>query len=139
MFDDNGEIYNKFEINVILEILNKLVESNYSRDEIGIISPYNRQVKLLKSLSRMFKIETSTIDQFQGRDKDIILISCVKSAKETFEPDANEILNDKRRINVAITRSKKKLIIIGSKRTLKKYAPFRDLFKNLKKNQILNI
>lgn len=83
--------------------------------QIGIISPYAAQVSLLKEL---FKengfIPINTIDGYQGQEKDIIIISCVRSNTD------GEIgfLKDIRRMNVALTRARKKLVIVGDSATL---------------------
>ena len=138
-FDGNGEVYNEFEINILIKILKYLIDQNYPSNKIGIISWYQRQVKKIRSFTRMFKnVEVSTIDQYQGRDKDIILISCVKNAKN-LNVEKSEILNESRRLNVAQTRAKKKLIVIGSKNTLENYEPFKKFFGSLKANQFLKI
>jgi len=61
-------------------------------------------------------VEISTIDSYQGRDKKIVIISFVRS---NTKGKAGRLLNDSRRINVAISRAKRKLILIGSCKTLK--------------------
>lgn len=81
-------------------------------------------------------IEVNTVDQFQGKDKKLIIYSCTR----TLDPDAtrklpneqsgedgNEILNDKRRLTVAITRAKEKLILVGDWASLDAYTPFKKL------------
>ena len=109
---------------------------------IGVIAPYRAQVSSLKDAidrcSRHFKlttpIEVNTVDQYQGRDKNIIIYSCTKSDEPSKEPQTiheAEILEDRRRLTVAITRSKNKLIILGDVDCLSRYTPFRDLFQNI--------
>ncbi|CDW72124.1 splicing endonuclease positive effector [Stylonychia lemnae] len=92
---------------------------------IGIISPYKQQVKTLKDIiyPRMRQlgcpndlIEINTVDAYQGREKDIIIISCVRGSQER----QLGFLNDYRRMNVAITRAKNFLWVIGNSRTLKR-------------------
>uniref|UniRef100_A0A182M9V9 DNA replication ATP-dependent helicase/nuclease n=1 Tax=Anopheles culicifacies TaxID=139723 RepID=A0A182M9V9_9DIPT len=84
-------------------------------------------------------IEVNTIDQYQGKDKKIIIFSCTKSNDPTSasatidcesrtDSSAYEILNDKRRLTVAITRAREKLIIIGDRATLESYTTFKKLF-----------
>lgn len=77
-------------------------------------------------------VEVNTVDQYQGRDKKIIIYSCTlsSSAAETKISEV-EILEDRRRLTVAITRAKHKLIMIGDVNCLNKYTPFRDLFKHM--------
>ncbi|XP_053669413.1 DNA replication ATP-dependent helicase/nuclease DNA2 [Anopheles marshallii] len=82
-------------------------------------------------------IEVNTVDQYQGKDKKIIIFSCTKSIDPATvatdynaktDSSANEILNDKRRLTVAITRAQEKFIIIGDRTTLDSYSTFKMLF-----------
>lgn len=61
------------------------------------------------------RLEALTIDKCQGRDKDVVLLSLVRSNEEQ---NAGKILADERRINVALTRAKLKLVVLGAQRTL---------------------
>ena len=61
------------------------------------------------------EVEMHTADRFQGRDKEIVVLSCVRS---NSAHNIGELLKDWRRVNVAVTRARSKLIIIGSKQTL---------------------
>lgn len=70
------------------------------------------------------EVEVLTVDKCQGRDKDVILLSLVRSNSER---NAGNLLRDWRRLNVAITRAKKKLILIGSQTTLRTIPHFHDL------------
>lgn len=99
--------------------------------DVGVISPYRAQVQYLRRLIRKresFKpyrhsISVNTVDGFQGQERDIILISLVRSN------DQGQIgfLNDLRRMNVAITRARMKLIILGDKATLYRHPFYRKL------------
>ena len=60
-------------------------------------------------------VEVSTIDKYQGRDRDCVIISLVRS---NFDGNIGELLNDWKRLNVAFTRAKKKLILVGSVKTV---------------------
>lgn len=86
-------------------------------------------------------IEVNTVDQFQGRDKDIIIYSCTKScsSQSSSKEVDGEILNDKRRLTVALTRSKCKLIMIGDKETLRNYKPFQELLSSLDEENIVDL
>ncbi len=100
---------------------------------IGVISPYKAQVQLLDETIRIhpqlidFKqfIEVRTVDGFQGQEKDVIYISMVRSN------DKSEIgfLADKRRMNVALTRARKKLVVIGDSATLGGHGFYQDFLK----------
>jgi len=99
--------------------------------DVGLISPYRAQVQYLRKLikrSEFFKpyrrlISVNTVDGFQGQERDVILISMVRAN------DKGEIgfLNDIRRMNVAITRARMKLIITGDAKTLTKHPFYRKL------------
>ena len=136
--DANGEIHNPFEVNVLTKLIGELVEKKFPIGEVGVIAPYQRQVKSLRALVRLYNVEVSTIDQYQGRDKEIILISCVKCTRNV-RAESTEILNDVRRLNVAMTRARKKLVLVGSRSTLKYYRPFEKLFASLRESQFLKL
>lgn len=89
-----------------------LLELNVKQEDIGIISPYNAQVSYLKKIlwEEYPMIEISTVDGFQGREKEVIIYSLVRS-NDKFEVG---FLKEERRMNVAITRPKKQLCIIGN-------------------------
>ncbi|GAB4342775.1 MAG: AAA domain-containing protein [Flammeovirgaceae bacterium] len=109
-------------LNVLKEWLDAMTnELDLKKISIGIISPYQAQVACLHTLfsedSRFDKsldIQIQSIDSFQGQEKEMILISLVRSN------DMGEIgfLKDTRRMNVALTRAKKKLIVIGNSATI---------------------
>ncbi|MBC7473679.1 MAG: AAA family ATPase [Candidatus Sericytochromatia bacterium] len=126
-------LYNTEEAFLLYRHLNILIQQ--LRDQkvsIGIISPYKDQVTLLKKLLNHqiilpdnIKLVINTIDGFQGQEKDIIYISLVRSNDESNIG----FLSDIRRMNVAMTRAKKKLIIIGDSSTIasdKFYKDFLD-------------
>ena len=101
------------------------------RLDVGIISPYRAQVQLLRRLlkqNEFFKpfrrlISINTVDGFQGQERDIIVISLVRSNDE----GQIGFLRDLRRMNVAITRARMKLIILGDRSTLTRHPFYRQL------------
>ena len=103
---------NTFEADLALEISEEYLKLGFQPDEIGIISPYADQVNYIKNRT---EVEVKSVDGFQGREKEIIIISTVRSNKR----GNIGFLSDLRRLNVAITRGKRKLIIIGNSKTLK--------------------
>lgn len=125
--NDSKSYINRLEAKICLEIANKYLEEGIKEEQIGIISPYADQVKIISDKT---SIEVKSVDGFQGREKEIIIISTVRSN------DRGEIgfLNDLRRLNVAITRAKRKLIIVGNKNTLS----YNTTYKNLIKNALYN-
>jgi len=81
---------------------------------IGIISPYRGQVNYLKELLSESESDINTIDAFQGQERDIIIVSLVRSNEEGIIG----FLKDYRRMNVAMTRARKRLILIGDSATI---------------------
>jgi superfamily I DNA and/or RNA helicase len=125
---ESKSIFNKEEASLLLMLLEEQIK-NVGVDKIiqddlkiGIISPYKLQVKYLAELfaaNEAFipisgQISINTIDAFQGQERDMIYLSLVRSN------DRNEIgfLSDTRRMNVAMTRAKKKLVMVGDSATL---------------------
>jgi predicted DNA helicase len=106
------------------------------RIDVGIISPYRAQVQYLRRLlmkREYFKpfrrlISINTVDGFQGQERDIIVISMVRSNDE----GNIGFLRDLRRMNVAITRARMKLIILGDKKTMTRHAFYRQLWRYIK-------
>ena len=108
---DSKSIINNLEADISVSIAQDYLNAGAGEDDIGIISPYADQVKLIQEKT---PVEVKTVDGFQGREKEIIIISTVRS-----NPHGNiGFLKDLRRLNVAITRAKRKLIIIGNTNTL---------------------
>ena len=113
---------------------NRILEESI---DVGIISPYRAQVQLLRKMIRQkdfFRpyrrlISVNTVDGFQGQERDIILISLVRSN------DGGEIgfLRDLRRMNVAITRARMKLIILGNAATMTSHPFYRKLYEFIQK------
>ncbi|MBP3850730.1 MAG: C-terminal helicase domain-containing protein [Prevotella sp.] len=101
------------------------------RIDVGIISPYRAQVQYLRRLlmkREYFKpfrrlISVNTVDGFQGQERDVIVISLVRSNDE----GQIGFLRDLRRMNVAITRARMKLIILGDKQTMTRHPFYRQL------------
>lgn len=102
------------------------------RIDVGIISPYRAQVQYLKKLIKKYEffkpyrrlISVNTVDGFQGQERDVILISLVRSNDE----GQIGFLKDLRRMNVAMTRARMKLIILGNKDTMTKHPFYKELW-----------
>ena len=100
--------------------------------DVGIISPYRAQVQYLKKLIKKYEffkpyrrlISVNTVDGFQGQERDVILISLVRSNDE----GQIGFLKDLRRMNVAMTRARMKLIILGNKDTMTKHPFYKKLW-----------
>lgn len=127
---DSKSIINQSEADIATSIAKFYMETGINPKDIGIISPYADQVNLIQE---KIPIEVKSVDGFQGREKEIIIISTVRSNKNK---DIG-FLKDLRRLNVAITRAKRKLIVIGSKNTLKGNSTYSKLIKFCAKNDLL--
>lgn len=113
---------NQLESEIILKIIKEYQYKGFNNDNIGVITPYDAQVNLIQSKT---DVSVKTVDGFQGNEKEIILISTVRSnnmGKLGF-------LTDYRRLNVSLTRAKKKLIIVGNANTLNKDSKYSKLIK----------
>lgn len=109
----------------------------YERIDVGLISPYKGQVRLLRRLIKKdsywkpFRhlITINTVDGFQGQERDIVVISMVRSNKD----GQVGFLRDLRRMNVALTRARMKLILIGNRETLCRHPFYQSLEKYVKR------
>lgn len=120
-------------LSTLQELFDKIGRSRIleERIDVGIISPYRAQVQYLRQLIRRREyykpyrslISVNTVDGFQGQERDIIIISLVRSNEE----GQIGFLRDLRRMNVAITRARMKLIIIGDVETLTKHKFYKRL------------
>ena len=129
--------FNPEEFKIIYKHLEFLAQNKESNFSVGIISPYREQVVyieeqckgLLGEFSHL-QIDINTIDSFQGQERDVIYISLVRSN------DKGEIgfLSDYRRMNVAMTRARKKLIMIGDSGTLGSHSFYNQLLEYVERN-----
>jgi ATP-dependent RNA/DNA helicase IGHMBP2 len=106
--------FNRMEAELVLQKVQALLDAGLAPAEMAVISPYSAQVRLLRERLRQPEIEIDSVDGFQGREKEAILVSLVRS-----NPDGEiGFLEDIRRINVALTRARRKLIIVGDSATI---------------------
>lgn len=119
---EGGSRANPKEAQLLLAEVEKLLGVGLAPEAIGVISPYAAQVRLLREQLAERGIEVDTIDGFQGREKEAILISLVRSNEE------QEIgfLRETRRLNVALTRAKRRLLVVGDSATLAVLPFFQD-------------
>lgn len=123
--------------------LNCKSNSNFISNKIGIITPYEGQRAYLRSNLKFFsksvdydKIEIASINAYQGREKDIIILSTVRS--NSFKGKRSiGFLSDTRRLNVALTRAKYALIIVGNEQTLCNEKIWYDLLKFYQDNNLI--
>jgi DNA replication ATP-dependent helicase Dna2 len=117
-----GKTVNETELALVCLIVETLVRCGAAASSIGVISPLRAQVEKLNACPSLSKlksqgVEISTIDQYQGRDKECIVLSFVRS---NVKAKVGRLLEDARRLNVAVSRAKSKLIMVGSFSTLSK-------------------
>ncbi|GAW26358.1 putative DNA replication ATP-dependent helicase dna2 [Rosellinia necatrix] len=114
-----NRIVNPTEARIVVQLVDSLLAVGVPASEIGVMTHYRSQLSLLKHGLRGLgggQIELHTADRFQGRDKEVVVLSLVRSNEAC---SIGDLLKDWRRINVAFTRAKTKLLVVGSRDTLK--------------------
>lgn len=109
------------EAEYVAYIVSLFVKEGIKVKDIGVITPYIKQKVLIRGFLKDIKIkgvEVDTVHSFQGREKDIIIMSFARSKRYSFPKYKLRFIEDETLVNVAITRSKKKLILIGNSNTL---------------------
>ena len=124
---DGESKLNPQEANLIVRLIRELMDAGIAAEQIAVIAPYAAQVRLLRGRLELPELEIDTVDGFQGREKEAVLLTMVRSN------DRGEIgfLADTRRTNVAMTRARRKLIVVGDSATLgthKFYASMLEYF-----------
>lgn len=116
---------NRTEASYVEKIVTHLIKMGVDSSQIGVITPYDGQKKYVGEHMRRAgslaasvyeEIEVNSVDAFQGREKEIILVSCVRSS----ESQGIGFLADPRRLNVALTRARLGLVLLGNARVLSK-------------------
>ena len=119
---ENKSYFNEHEIKLIFDKIRQLINCGVKSEDIGIITPYNAQKIRLEEKKNKDKtkayenLKIESVDGFQGMEKDYIIISTVRSNQEGIIG----FLSDKKRLNVALTRARKGLIILGNCKFLSK-------------------
>jgi DNA replication ATP-dependent helicase Dna2 len=136
--------FNKAEINLVSKFINKFIDFNreiLSEKTIGVISPFRLQCReIIKKLPEEFqdKILVDTVERYQGSERDIIILSMGTNYKTLLSKISNEIeIENKmidRKLNVAITRAKEHLIILGNKKLLSELPVYRTLINWIQTN-----
>ncbi|KAH0402072.1 hypothetical protein KCU89_g3521, partial [Aureobasidium melanogenum] len=114
-----SRIVNATEAQLLTQLVLSLISQGVPPNEIGVIAFYRSQLALLRQLLKSHPeasgVEMHTADKFQGRDKEVVFISCVRS---NDTGNVGDLLRDWRRLNVAFTRARSKMVVLGSKETL---------------------
>eukprot|EP00070_Physeter_catodon_P024703 XP_023987850.1 DNA replication ATP-dependent helicase/nuclease DNA2 isoform X1 [Physeter catodon] len=134
---EKGGVSNITEAKLVVFLTSIFIKAGCNPSDIGIIAPYRQQLKVINDLlahSFLGMVEVNTVDKYQGRDKSIILVSFVRSNKDGT---LGELLKDWRRLNVAITRAKHKLILLGCVPSLNRYPPLGKLLYHLNSEKLI--
>ncbi|KIR67825.1 ATP-dependent helicase [Cryptococcus bacillisporus CA1873] len=117
---------NRTEASNVEKMVTKFFKSGVLPNQIGVITPYEGQRSYIASYMQLHgslkkdlykEVEVASVDAFQGREKDYIILSCVRSN----EHQGIGFLNDPRRMNVALTRAKYGVVILGNPKVLSKH------------------
>jgi DNA replication ATP-dependent helicase Dna2 len=113
-----NRIVNPIEAGIVTQLVDALLAVGVPASEVGVMTHYRSQLSLLKHNLRGHgpNVELHTADRFQGRDKEVVVLSLVRSNEQH---NIGDLLKDWRRINVAFTRAKTKLLVVGSRTTLR--------------------
>ncbi|KAJ8264584.1 hypothetical protein GJAV_G00150980 [Gymnothorax javanicus] len=135
---EKGGISNHTEAALVHGIISLLLKAGCKAGDIGVIAPYRQQLKAISGLLKgpaFSAVEVNTVDKYQGRDKAVIIVSFVRSNQDG---NLGELLKDWRRLNVAITRAKLKLLMLGSTSTMQRYAPLQMLLAHLEREGMIS-
>ncbi|KAK0731617.1 P-loop containing nucleoside triphosphate hydrolase protein [Lasiosphaeris hirsuta] len=112
---------NEMEAALVRQHVRRLVDAGVRPEDIAVVTPYNAQLAILAPLKEAFPgIELGSVDGFQGREKEAVIVSLVRS-----NPGGEVgFLGEKRRLNVAMTRPKRSLTVIGDSETVKRGSKF---------------
>ncbi|CAF1360836.1 unnamed protein product [Rotaria magnacalcarata] len=133
---------NRTEASMVEKTATRLLKAGIKPEQIGIITPYEGQrafivqhMQYSGSLNEKLyqEIEVASVDAFQGREKDFIILSCVRAN----EHQGIGFLNDPRRLNVALTRAKYGIIIIGNPKVLSRQPLWNHLLTYYKEQRVL--
>jgi ATP-dependent RNA/DNA helicase IGHMBP2 len=115
---------NPQEAALVAKKTNALLKAGVPAASIAVIAPYSAQVRLLRDMLPVADLEIDSVDGFQGREKEAVVLSLVRS---NLEGEVG-FLADVRRMNVALTRARRKLLVVGDSATLSNHPFFADLF-----------
>lgn len=128
---NNPSWFNRTEASKVMEIIRKIMKSDdITSADIGIITPYRQQVQKLRNALEILEMEyvkVGSVEQFQGQEREIIIISTVRSTVKHNEFDRVHqlgFLSNHRRFNVAITRARSLLVIVGNPHVISKVVYF---------------
>jgi superfamily I DNA and/or RNA helicase len=106
--------HNEREADIVRDVARALLDSGLDPRDLAVIAPYAAQVELLRKHIDREHVEIKTVDGFQGREKEVVLMSLTRSN----DRGAVGFLDDVRRFNVALTRARRKAIVVGDSSTV---------------------
>lgn len=117
----NTTVRSRREAEIVIELIGALLEREIPPEEIGVVVPYRAQSRLIRSLLRRTigeekiwsKIVVDTVERMQGQEREVVLVSFA-TASPAFASQMADFLFQPQRLNVAVTRPRTKLILIGS-------------------------
>lgn len=116
---------NAKEAKATVDIMNSLIACGVGEKDIGIITPYLDQVKLIRDIMpKDSRVVVGSVDSFQGQERNVILISTVRS----YNSKGIGFVGNKKRLNVTLSRAKTAMIIVGNKNVLKNNKLFKNFF-----------
>ncbi|NJD98925.1 IGHMBP2 family helicase [Thermococcus sp. LS1] len=122
---------NRLESALVKKIVERLMGMGVRPEWIGVITPYDDQRDLISSLLSE-EVEVKTVDGYQGREKEVIILSFVRSNKK----GELGFLTDLRRLNVSLTRAKRKLVVVGDSETLSVHPTYKRFIEFVRGNGI---
>lgn len=125
---------NGFEARQVYEVVRDLLkEGDMTNNEVGVITPYRAQLKLIADKIKEFEnVSVRTVDGFQGQERDVIVFSAVRCNEHGFVG----FLDDEKRMNVLLTRARRGMIVIGNKKTLGKCALWKEWIDWVEENEL---
>jgi DNA replication ATP-dependent helicase Dna2 len=134
----NNAVYSQKEAYAVVDLITTLLHCGFPAEEIGVVAPYRAQGRLIRNLLRKFVPETAvrqkiivdTVERMQGQERDLIILSLTTS-NPAFAAHVAEFFFQPERLNVAITRPRKKLIVVGSRFVLNTQTGDPDLQKGV--------
>ncbi len=120
---------NEGEANLTLKVVEELKSAGINPWDMAIITPYVAQVKKFRGMNQDRDLEIGSVDSFQGREKEVVILSLVRSN----EQGEVGFLNDTRRMNVGMTRARRLLIVIGDSATISRHPFYNDFLAYIEK------
>ncbi len=121
---------NRKEARLVVDITQSLLKAGVAPEDIAILTPYMAQKNVLRTMLRTPGLEIGTVDGFQGREKEVTVVSLVRAN----ERGQVGFLSDTRRMNVALTRARRLLIVVGDSVTISHHPFYRGFLEYMQKS-----